>query len=79
MNFAFIFPPVFGVGFIFYFLPSIIALACSKRNTVHLSSELLPRLDARRMGRCLGESGRFSSSGSLGEQIAFPLVQGLPH
>jgi hypothetical protein len=32
MNFAFIFPPFFGFGFIFYFLPSLIALARSKRN-----------------------------------------------
>ncbi len=31
---AFIFGPFFGLGFVFYFLPSIIALARSKRNIV---------------------------------------------
>ena len=34
------------------------------------------------MGRCPGmggESGRQSVSGSLGEEVAFALVQGLPH
>jgi len=36
MNFTFLFPPFFGVGFIFYFLPSIIALARSKRNTLSI-------------------------------------------
>jgi Superinfection immunity protein len=30
----FVFPPFFGFGFIFYFLPSIVALARSKRNTL---------------------------------------------
>ena len=35
MNFAFLFPPFFGFGF-FYFLPSIIALARSKRNTLSI-------------------------------------------
>jgi len=29
-------PPFFGFGFIFYFLPSIIALARSKRNTLSI-------------------------------------------
>ena len=29
---AFIFGPFYGLGFVFYFLPSIIALARSKRN-----------------------------------------------
>lgn len=32
--FPFFFPPFFGVGFLFYFLPSIIALARSKRDTL---------------------------------------------
>ena len=36
MNFAFLFPPFFGFGFVFYFLPSIIALARSKRNTLSI-------------------------------------------
>jgi hypothetical protein len=39
MNFIFLFflfPPFFGFGFIFYFLPSIIALARSKRNTLSI-------------------------------------------
>jgi hypothetical protein len=36
MAFAFIFPPFFGFGFIFYFLPSIVALARSKRNTLSI-------------------------------------------
>ena len=31
------FPPFFGVGFALYFLPSIIALARSKRNTLSIS------------------------------------------
>lgn len=31
---SFIFDPFFGFGFVFYFLPSIIALARSKRNIV---------------------------------------------
>ena len=30
---AFFFPPIFGFGFVLYFLPSIIALARSKRDT----------------------------------------------
>ena len=41
MNFAFIFPPFFGFGFIFYFLPSIIALARSKRNTLSIFLSIL--------------------------------------
>jgi hypothetical protein len=51
MNFAFIFLPFFGFGFVFYVLSSIIALARSKRNalSIFLPSELLPRLDAYRM------------------------------
>jgi len=36
VNFPFLFPPFFGLGFIFYFLPSIIALARSKRNTLSI-------------------------------------------
>ena len=36
MTLPFLFPPVFGFGFIFYFLPSIIALARSKRNTLSI-------------------------------------------
>jgi len=36
MNVPFLFPPFFGFGFIFYFLPSIIALARSKRNTLSI-------------------------------------------
>jgi hypothetical protein len=36
MSFPFLFPPVFGVGFLLYFLPSIIALARSKRNTLSI-------------------------------------------
>jgi hypothetical protein len=36
MNLPFLFPPFFGFGFIFYFLPSIIALARSKRNTLSI-------------------------------------------
>lgn len=37
MNFAFvIFPPFFGFGFLFYFIPSIVALARSKRNTLSI-------------------------------------------
>jgi hypothetical protein len=36
MNFAFIFPPFLAVWFRFYFLPSIIALARSKRNTLSI-------------------------------------------
>ena len=32
--FPFLFPPFLGLGFLFYFLPSIIALAHSKRNTL---------------------------------------------
>jgi hypothetical protein len=36
MNLPFLFPPVFGFGFIFYFLPSLIALARSKRNTLSI-------------------------------------------
>ena len=31
--FAFLFFPIFGFGFVFYFLPSIIAVARSKRDT----------------------------------------------
>ncbi len=34
MNLAFIFPPFFGFGFVFYFLPAIVALARSKKNTL---------------------------------------------
>jgi hypothetical protein len=34
--FLFIFPPVFGFGFVFYFLPSIVALARSKRDIVSI-------------------------------------------
>jgi hypothetical protein len=30
---GFFFPPIFGFGFVLYFLPSIIALARSKRDT----------------------------------------------
>jgi hypothetical protein len=33
---AFIFFPFFGLGFVFYFLPSIIALARSKRNILSI-------------------------------------------
>jgi hypothetical protein len=69
LSFPFLFPPFFGVGFLLYFLPSIIALARSKRNTLFIfTSKLLPGLDACWMGRCSdvgGESGRFSGSGSL--------------
>ena len=36
MNLPFLFPSFFGFGFIFYFLPSIIALARSKRNTLSI-------------------------------------------
>jgi hypothetical protein len=36
MTFPFLFPPFFGFGFIFYFLPSIIALARSKRSTLSI-------------------------------------------
>jgi len=36
MTFPFLFPPFFGFGFIFYFLPSIVALARSKRNTLSI-------------------------------------------
>jgi hypothetical protein len=36
MNFPFLFPPFLGVGFLLYFLPSIIALARSKRNTLSI-------------------------------------------
>ena len=36
MNYAFIFPPFFGFGVIFYFLPSIIALARGKRSTLSI-------------------------------------------
>ncbi|HEY1801793.1 MAG TPA: superinfection immunity protein [Terriglobales bacterium] len=32
--FPFLFPPFLGFGFLLYFLPSIIALAHSKRNTL---------------------------------------------
>jgi hypothetical protein len=32
--FPFFFPPFFGFGFLMYFLPSIIALARSKRDTL---------------------------------------------
>lgn len=34
--FAFFFPPIFGFGFILYFLPAIIALARSKRDAVSI-------------------------------------------
>jgi hypothetical protein len=33
---AFLFPPIFGIGFVFYFLPTIIALARSQRNTLSI-------------------------------------------
>ncbi len=33
---ALIFGPFFGLGFVFYFLPSIIALARSKRNLLSI-------------------------------------------
>lgn len=36
MDFAFVFPPFFGFGFILYFLPSLVALARSKRNTLSI-------------------------------------------
>jgi hypothetical protein len=36
MSFPFLFPPFFGVGFLLYFLPSIIALTRSKRNTLSI-------------------------------------------
>jgi len=36
VNLPFLFPPLFGFGFIFCFLPSIIALARSKRNTLSI-------------------------------------------
>jgi hypothetical protein len=31
---AFFFPPIFGLGFVLYFLPAIIAFARSKRDSV---------------------------------------------
>jgi hypothetical protein len=34
MTFGFLFLPFFGVGFVMYFLPTIIALIKSKRDTV---------------------------------------------
>ena len=33
---AFFFLPIFGVGFVFYFLPAIIAFGCSKRDAVSI-------------------------------------------
>lgn len=33
---AFFFPPIFGFGFILYFLPAIIAFARSKRDAVSI-------------------------------------------
>jgi hypothetical protein len=36
MSFPFLFPPFFGVGFLLYFLPSVIALARSKRNLLSI-------------------------------------------
>jgi T4 superinfection immunity protein len=33
---AFLFPPIFGLGFVLYFLPTIVALARSQRNTVSI-------------------------------------------
>jgi hypothetical protein len=34
--FAFFFPPIFGFGFVLYFLPAIIAFARSKRDAVSI-------------------------------------------
>jgi hypothetical protein len=36
MELAAVFLPVFGFGFVFYFLPTLIALARSKRNTLSI-------------------------------------------
>ena len=36
MNLSFLFPPFFGFGFIYYFLPSNVSLARSKRNTLSI-------------------------------------------
>jgi Superinfection immunity protein len=33
---AFFFPPIFGLGFVLYFLPAIIAFARSKRDAVSI-------------------------------------------
>ena len=79
MTLPFLFPPFFGFGFVFYFFPSIIALARSKRNTLPIFiSEPLPRLDAGGMGHrpgVGGESGQLSGPGSLGEELFSPLFR----